>query len=254
MKNNRSILVTGCAKGIGRGLVHHFTDQQTHVFGIDIDAEEGNLLKEELNHPENYTYFEGDVSDEATVKEMYEKISNETGGKLDGLVNNAAIANAYSTPVEELDLEKWNRYLGVNLTGPMLNTKYAVPLLRKAGGAIVNMSSTRALMSEPNSECYATTKGGITALTHSLAISLGPDIRVNAIAPGWIDVSRHKGKQSDPYEFRDVDIDQHPAGLVGTPEDIAHLTEYLLSPKSRFVTGQLFPIDGGMTKKMIYEH
>jgi|AntRauTorckE6833_2_1112554.scaffolds.fasta_scaffold48028_1 NAD(P)-dependent dehydrogenase (short-subunit alcohol dehydrogenase family) len=254
MIKRKSILITGCARGIGRGLVHHFTNQQTQVFGIDNDSEEGNLLREELQHPENYTFFEGDVSDEETVKKMYEQIVEQTGGSLNGLVNNAAVANAYSTPVEELDLETWNRYLAVNLTGPMLNTKYAVPFLRKAGGAIVNLSSTRALMSEPNSECYATTKGGITALTHSLAISLGPDIRVNAIAPGWIDVSRHKGKKSDPYEFRDVDIDQHPAGRVGTPEDVAHLAEYLLSEKSRFVTGQMFTIDGGMTKKMIYEH
>jgi NAD(P)-dependent dehydrogenase (short-subunit alcohol dehydrogenase family) len=135
----------------------------------------------------------------------------------------------------------------------MLFAKHAAPALKARGGAIVNIASTRALMSEPNTESYAASKGGIVALTHALAASLGPDVRVNCISPGWIDVSRwKKPSKRKPAQLRPEDHAQHLAGRVGRPEDIAGLAAYLIGPESSFITGANFVVDGGMTRKMIY--
>jgi NAD(P)-dependent dehydrogenase (short-subunit alcohol dehydrogenase family) len=166
--------------------------------------------------------------------------------RIDGLVNNAGIANPYAGPLETLDLARWNRVIGTNLTGTILCSKHCTTRLRRQRGAIVNISSTRALQSEPNSEAYAASKGGIVALTHALALSLGPDVRVNCISPGWI----HTG---DEAVLRPIDHRQHPVGRVGRPSDIASLTRFLLSDQAGFVTGQNFAVDGGMSRKMYYE-
>jgi NAD(P)-dependent dehydrogenase (short-subunit alcohol dehydrogenase family) len=147
-------------------------------------------------------------------------------------------------PVTDLSLDEWRRVLDVNLTGAFLLAKHAAPRLRQAQGAIVNIASTRALMSEPDTEAYAASKGGLVALTHALAMSLGPKVRVNCISPGWIDTAGE--------ELSEADHAQHPAGRVGRPEDVAELVAWLSSPKSEFVTGANFVIDGGMTRKMIY--
>ncbi len=121
--------------------------------------------------------------------------------------------------------------------------KHAAPFLRKTNGAVVNVASTRAIQSERDSEAYAASKGGVVALTHALAVSLGPDVRVNCISPGWVE-TRKDAVHSE------ADLLQHPAGRVGVPQDIAELADYLIS--AGFVTGQNFTADGGMTKKMIY--
>ena len=133
-------------------------------------------------------------------------------------------------------------------------SKHATPHLRAQRGTIINITSTRAFMSEPNNEAYATTKAGLIGLTHALASSLGPDVRVNAIAPGWIatDAWRPRGQRAQP-ELRDIDHAQHLVGRVGRPEDIAGLCAYLASSDAGFITGQVFTVDGGMTRKMIYE-
>jgi NAD(P)-dependent dehydrogenase (short-subunit alcohol dehydrogenase family) len=134
-----------------------------------------------------------------------------------------------------------------------LCSKYAYPYLKKEKGVIINIASTRAFMSEPNTEAYSASKGGIYALTHALAISLGPDIRVNCISPGWIEVSEWKKKSlRKPAELTELDHKQHPAGRVGRPEDIASLVLYLISDEAGFITGANFIVDGGMTRKMIY--
>ena len=168
-------------------------------------------------------------------------------GRLDALVNNAGITGPHDGPVEKLSLERWNRRLGTNLTGAFLMAKHAVPHLRRAGGgrggAIVNIASTRALQSEPHTEAYAASKGGLVALTHALALSLGPGVRVNCVSPGWISHRPVRKKK---------DHAQHPVGRVGRSEDVAALVAYLLSDAAGFVTGQNFVIDGGMTRKMIY--
>jgi NAD(P)-dependent dehydrogenase (short-subunit alcohol dehydrogenase family) len=184
----------------------------------------------------------GDTSLEATAKQAVAK-SIARFGQLDALINNAGISIIGKFNVEELSLEEWNRVLGINLTGYFLMAKHAAPFLRKAKGAIVNIASTRAIQSERNSEAYAASKGGIVALTHALAVSLGPDVRVNCISPGWIE-TRTEVRHSD------ADRLQHPAGRVGVPQDIAGLADYLIS--AGFVTGQNVVIDGGMTTKMIY--
>jgi NAD(P)-dependent dehydrogenase (short-subunit alcohol dehydrogenase family) len=163
-------------------------------------------------------------------------------GRLDALVNNAGLTGPDDGPVEKLSLARWNRRIGVNLTGAFLMAKYAVPHLRRARGAIVNIASTRALQSEPDTEAYAASKGGLVALTHALALSLGPEVRVNCVSPGWI-AREPVGKK---------DHAQHPVGRVGAPQDVAELVAYLVSDAAGFVTGQNFVIDGGMTRKMIY--
>jgi NAD(P)-dependent dehydrogenase (short-subunit alcohol dehydrogenase family) len=143
----------------------------------------------------------------------------------------------------------------VNLTGAFLCARHAAPLLRWRRGAIVNVASTRARQSEPRTEAYSASKGGLVALTHALAVSLGPDIRVNAISPGWIDVSRW-GSPADaraPETLSAEDHAQHPAGRVGTPEDVAALALWLAGRQAGFVTGQEFTVDGGMTRRMIYQ-
>ncbi|HSV26450.1 MAG TPA: SDR family oxidoreductase, partial [Sedimentisphaerales bacterium] len=132
----------------------------------------------------------------------------------------------------------------VNLTGPFLTSKHAAPHIARNKGGIVNIASTRALMSEANTEAYSASKAGLVGLTHALAVSLGPDVRVNCISPGWIDTADSR--------LSDADHAQHPAGRAGRPEDIAEMTLYLCSAAAGFITGQNFVVDGGMTKKMIY--
>jgi NAD(P)-dependent dehydrogenase (short-subunit alcohol dehydrogenase family) len=150
-------------------------------------------------------------------------------------------------------LEEWNRVIGTNLTGAFLCAKLTAPFLKKSKGSIINISSTRALQSEPNTEAYTASKGGILALTHALAMSLGPEIRVNCISPGWIDVSGIKKKsKANQIELSELDNLQHPAGRVGKAADIANMALFLLNPENDFIIGQNFIIDGGMTRKMIY--
>ena len=192
------------------------------------------------------------MRDEASVKSCVDSTVQKFG-HLDALVNNAGIAHAEQGPIEKLSLEDWNRMISTHLTGCFLCAKHASPHLRKVRGSIVNITSTRAFQSEPNTEAYAAAKGGIVALTHALAISLGPDVRVNCIAPGWIDVRDwKKGVQGSQPELRPIDHSQHPVGRIGKPEDIAGLAAFLLADEAEFITGQTFITDGGMTRKMIY--
>jgi NAD(P)-dependent dehydrogenase (short-subunit alcohol dehydrogenase family) len=163
-------------------------------------------------------------------------------GRLDAVVSNAGIM--IRKPVTELSLGDWHRALDVNLTGAFLLAKHAAPRLRQAQGAIVNIASTRALMTEPDTEAYAASKGGLVVMIHVLVLCFGSEVRVMCISPGWIDTAGE--------ELSEEDHRQHPAGRVGHPEDVAELVAWLSSPKSEFVTGANFVIDGGMTRKMIY--
>lgn len=244
-------LVTGGAQGIGLGIAQHLLRQGWQVAIADLDTDAGQACLQVLgDYGDRFSFIPCDVSEESAVKTCIQQVL-EAHGQLDGLVNNAGIASPHSGPVEELALADWNRILGTNLTGYFLMAKHAVPHLRSGGGAIVNIASTRALMSEPNSEAYAASKGGILALTHALAISLGPAIRVNAISPGWIDVSAQKHPPQSA-NLSPTDHQQHPVGRVGKPQDIAGMAEFLLSDAANFITGQNLVIDGGMVRKMIY--
>ncbi len=225
---NRTAIVTGAARGIGRGTADHLEAQGWRVARLDVEAGEGIVVC--------------DVSDEASVARAFDGLAEVLAPGLGLLVNNAGIAHPHGGPVEDLALADWNRWIGTNLTGAFLMTRAAIPHLRRAQGSVVNISSTRALMSEPDSEAYAASKAGLIGLTHALAVSLGPDVRANAVAPGWI-VTRD-------IELTAEDHAQHPAGRAGTVEDVAEAVAYLAT--AGFVTGEVIVLDGGMTRKMIY--
>lgn len=245
-------LVTGGAQGIGLGTSQHLLAQGWQVVIADINEAAGAALPETLaQFSEAFIFVRCDVSQEGDV-ERYVQTAIDRFGHLNGLINNAGIANPHSGPVEDLSLDDWNRWIGTNLTGNFLMAKHAVPHLRSSKGAIVNIASVRALQSEPHSEAYAASKGGIVALTHALAISLGPAVRVNCISPGWIEVSTYKHPPKTA-NLRPIDHQQHPVGRVGQAQDIADMAHFLLSDRAGFITGQNFIVDGGMGRRMIYE-
>lgn len=245
-------VVTGGGQGIGKGIVKQLLGEGMSVVIAEIDEEAGQETESELKLLGPVRFIRTDVRDEESVKSCVASVVREFG-RLDALVSNAGIAHAEQGPIEKLRLEDWNRMISTHLTGCFLCAKHTSPYLRKVRGSIVNIASTRAFQSEPNTEAYAAAKGGIVALTHALAISLGPDVRVNCIAPGWIDVRAwKKGNQRSQPDLRPVDHAQHPVGRVGTTEDIAALVAFLLSDQAGFITGQTFIADGGMTRKLIY--
>lgn len=244
-------LVTGGGQGIGKGIAQRLLHEGMKVMIADLDGEAVAETAEELGLAG--AALEVDVADERSVADLMARIVSRLG-RLDALINNAGIAAPHAAPPERLELPDWNRVIATNLTGVFLCCKHAIPLLRARKGTIVNIASTRALQSEPNTEAYSASKGGVVALTHALAMSLGPDIRVNCISPGWIAVDDFKKRAVlKPPRLTPADHSQHPAGRVGTPEDIAAMVSYLISPQAGFVTAQNFVVDGGMTRKMIYE-
>jgi NAD(P)-dependent dehydrogenase (short-subunit alcohol dehydrogenase family) len=235
-------LVTGGANGIGRAIARHLLDTGWRV-GV-LDLPDSGLARAFPRRSRNALTIEGDVRDEETVSHAVAAVVRRFG-RLDAVVSNAGIM--IRKPIASLTLAEWNRVIDINLTAAFLLARAAEKPLRKAKGAIVTIASTRALMSEPNTESYSATKGGLLALTHALAISLGPDVRVNCVSPGWIATERHG-------VLRRKDHAQHPVGRVGKVQDIAEIVGFLLDGKrSGFVTGANFVVDGGMTRKMIYE-
>jgi NAD(P)-dependent dehydrogenase (short-subunit alcohol dehydrogenase family) len=245
-------LVTGGAQGIGKGIAHHLLTQGYAVMIADLDGEAGAEAVQEMAYLGPLRFIPTDVSSEPAVQAAVAQ-TVQVFGQLDALVNNAGIADPNAGALEHLPLEQWNRVLATNLTGMFLCAKHAIPYLRAQRGAIVNIASTRALQSEAHTEPYTASKGGIVALTHALAISLGPDIRVNCVSPGWIAVSEwQKAARRSPPDLRPVDHAQHPAGRAGVPQDIAALVGFLLTEQAAFITGQNFVVDGGMNRKMIY--
>ncbi|MBV8614857.1 MAG: SDR family oxidoreductase, partial [Acetobacteraceae bacterium] len=224
--------VTGAARGIGQGIAGRLAADGFRVVAADRDAAPASVSGRAVVC---------DVGDEAQVARLVAGIAAEEG-RLDALVCNAGIMIRKS--LGALSLEEWSRVLATNLTSTFLLVRAGEALLRKARGAVVTIASTRAHMSEPDTEAYAASKGGLLALTHALAISLGPDVRVNCVSPGWI---LTKGP-----ELGAADHAQHPAGRVGTVADVAALVSFLVGGESGFVTGAEFVVDGGMTRKMIY--
>jgi NAD(P)-dependent dehydrogenase (short-subunit alcohol dehydrogenase family) len=246
----KHVIITGGAQGIGKHTSLSFLNQGYQVTIVDNDEEAGKETAEELKLLGNLQFLHCDISKEdEVIKAVKDALS--FAGRIDVLVNNAAIS--INKPVTELSLEEWNRVLAVNVTGAFLFSKYTSPYLKQTKGVIINLCSTRAFMSEPDTEAYSASKGAIYSLTHALAISLGPEIRVNCISPGWIEVSELKKSSSrSPVNLTEEDNLQHPAGRVGKAEDIANMILFLVNEENTFITGQNFIVDGGITRKMIY--
>jgi NAD(P)-dependent dehydrogenase (short-subunit alcohol dehydrogenase family) len=245
---HKTAVVTGGGQGIGLCIAKTFLKAGADVVLAEADEGLGTKAQEFLDSPRVF-FVQTDVADEGSVKRMVQKTLNRFG-RIDFLVHNAAIAK--NVPVTDLAYEDWRRVIDVDLSGAFLCAKHGAGPLKKSGGAIVHIASTRALMSEPDTEAYSAAKGGLVALTHALSISLGPAVRVNCISPGWIDTAGFLHGRPSPWRLRPEDHACHPAGRVGRPEDIAAMVLTLCGPGAAFITGQNFVIDGGMTKKMIY--
>ena len=247
----RVVLVTGGAQGIGKGIAQGVLAAGGNVLIGDVDAEAGKACLDEWNVPDRAAFLVLDVSKEASVKRFVDGALRRFG-RIDGLVNNAGIANPDTGPLETLDWTEWKRRIDTNLGGVFLCCKHALPALKKTNGAIVNIASSRAHQSEPDTEAYAASKGGIVAFTHALAISAGP-VRVNAINPGWIAVDDWKKPSARRKpKLSAADHAQHPVGRVGVPPDIGALAVFLLSSQAGFITGENITADGGVGRKMHY--
>ena len=221
---DKIVVVTGGAQGIGKCICEEFEKEGAKVCIID--------LKEN-------PYFVGDIADKNTLEIFAKKVISDFG-KVDYLINNAL---PVSCGIEKGTYEDFEYALSVGVTAPFYLSKLFLPHFAE-GASIVNISSSRDRMSQPQTESYTSAKGGISALTHALAISLSGKVRVNSVSPGWIDTA---------YTVYDgADASQHPVGRVGNPLDIANAVLFLCSDKAGFITGENICIDGGMTRQMIY--
>lgn len=217
-------VVTGGARGIGKCICESFERAGATVCVIDL-LENG--------------YFVGDLADKSTLEEFAKRVISDYG-RVDIIVNNAA---PLSKGIKDCSYEDFEYALRVGVTAPFYLVKLLEPYMTD-GGSVINISSSRDRMSQTQTESYTAAKGGISALTHALAVSLGGRIRVNSISPGWID--------NNYTEYSGADATQHPAGRVGDPTDIANAVMYLCSDMAGFITGENICIDGGMTRQMIY--
>lgn len=224
MFNNKVVVVTGGASGIGKTIVEEFRNNHANVCIIDLKPND---------------YFVGDLSEKEVLHQFVEKVIADYG-RIDILVNNAL---PLSKGIETCSYEEFNQALAVGVTAPFYLTKLFLPYFSKKG-SIINISSTRAHMSQSNTESYSASKGAISTLTHALAISLAGKVRVNCVAPGWIDTDLSEHSKSDKM--------QHPVQRVGNPLDISNMVLYLCSDKADFITAQEICVDGGMSKQMIY--
>lgn len=250
---NKTVIVTGGGQGIGRAVSRAFAEAGADVVIAELDREAGLENEDYIRRSGGSALFvETDVADEASVRRMVNS-SAARFGRIDVLINNAGIGSTGGMLDNPVDV--WDRVIAVNLRGTYMCSRYSAEVMASGGGGcIVNIASTRAFMSEPDTEPYSASKGGIIALTHSMALSLSKHkIRVNSVSPGWIDVTGwQKAGQAGQVELSEADHLQHPAGRVGRPGDIAKACLYLCSEDAGFVTGTNLTIDGGMTVKMIY--
>lgn len=225
-------------------IAESFARNEANVVIADIDEMKGKQLEDRLNQTGlNSLFIKTDVKNEAEIMELITK-SFELFGSIDILINNAGISKFHS--FFDLSVEMWDEVINTNLRSVFLCSREASKLMKK-GSCIINISSTRAIMSESGTEAYSASKGGIRAITHAMASTLAEKgIRVNCISPGWIETGNYEN-------LREIDHKQHFSNRVGKPEDIARTCLFLAHPKNDFITGENISVDGGMTRKMIYE-
>ena len=242
---NKHIIVTGGANGIGRCISLAFLGEGAVVTIIDLDKEAGEQLQ---NHHEKLKFYHGDIAE----KTVLERFVDSLDFSVYCLINNACISRRGL--LSECSYEDFEYVQRVGVTAPYYLTNLLLKTQRLSiGAAIVNIASTRAWQSQPDTESYSAAKGGIAALTHSMAISLSGKARVNCISPGWIDTANYREKAAK-YEHSEQDKRQHPSGRVGKPEDIAEMVLYLCSQKAGFINGENINVDGGMSRLMVYHN
>ena len=245
---NKVAVVTGGALGIGRCLAQEFAKKGARIAFIDKnkDAGEENLkIIKEMGA--DAIFFCGDISEEVVLKEFTQKVV-EHYNKIDFLINNACISK--KGILEPCSYEDFNYVFKVGVTAPYYLTQLFLPYF-SSSASVVNIASTRAFMSQPNTESYTAAKGGIISLTHAMAVSLSGRVRVNSVSPGWIDTGKYYDKDYVP-DYSKADQIQHPSGRVGIPMDIVRAVFFLCDPENSFVNGENITVDGGMTKLMIY--
>ncbi|MFP7494912.1 SDR family oxidoreductase [Terribacillus saccharophilus] len=242
---NKVAVVTGAGNGIGKAVALAYAAAGAKVAAVDLDQAAVERTVKEMDG--EGLALQADMRLHKEVTNFMEQIFDHFG-QIDILINNAGVS-AFKN-MFELSVEEWDSIINTNLRGTFLASREAAGYMKNSGkgGSIVNIASTRATMSEPDTEAYAATKGGITSLTHAMAMSLQQDfITVNSISPGWIETAEYDS-------LRPVDHDQHPSKRVGTPSDIARACLFLTSAENNFINGENLVVDGGMTRKMIYEH
>lgn len=244
----KAYVITGGANGIGRAIVEAVVGEGGLALVIDTDELSGAMLKARYS-PEQFRFFPGDISEKAALED-FARWAVEAAGEIGALINNACISLG---GLKSCGYEGFEKVLRVGLVAPFYLSKLLMPHFA-AGAAIVNIASTRAFMSQPDTESYSAAKGGILALTHAMSATLAGRVRVNAISPGWIDTGAYQREERYEPAYSEGDIRQHPAGRVGRPEDIARMVLYLCSDSAGFIDGENITIDGGMTKLMIYHN
>lgn len=241
-------VVTGGAMGIGRCITREFARHGAKIAFIDVNYTAG---QENLSYITERggcgLFYHGDIGEEAVLNSFAEKVI-ETYGKVDYLINNACISK--NGILSGCGYDDFNYVLKVGVSAPYMLAKLFVPYFTQ-GGSIINIASTRAFMSQADTESYSAAKGGILALTHALAVSLRGKIRVNSISPGWIDTGYYHDENYVAIHT-DEDKKQHLVGRVGEPMDIARVAMFLCNEENDFITGENITVDGGMTKLMIY--
>lgn len=245
-------IVTGGAKGIGWGISKILIKEGASVVIVDWDEEAGNKTVDEfINNGANAAFIKCDVSNEEQVMNMIEK-AIEIFGQIDILVNNAGIG-MYKT-IHETSSDEWDLCHGINLKGAFLCSKYVLPYMKKINnGSIINISSVHSHATANGLAPYAATKGGLTALTRGMAIDYGPNIRVNAIAPGWVLSPNVEGifaSYEDPEAQRKMVEDRQIMKRIGHPEDVGYAVAFLASEEASFITGTQLFVDGGLTAQL----